>query len=341
MGKYMTYEQRLKLEALHNMAHMPVGRIAEELGFCRQTIYNELKLGEYMHTRDYRDIRRYSADKAQQLHDSAQAAKGCPEKIGHEHAYAAYIERKIIQDKYSPASAIAAARNEGFTFSISVNTLYSYIDKGLFLHLRNRHLWIKGKRRKAAEKQESKVVHPALPSIEQRPKEINLRMEVGHWEMDLIIGKGNTGPVLMTLTERASRRELIFKLPDKKAASVRAVFDKLERTTPDFQEHFKSITTDNGPEFLEYAQLIESVHGGQRFDVYYCHSYSAWEKGTNENHNRMIRRFFPKGTDFTKVGTKKIATVQNWMNDYPRKVLGWTSPNQTYYNLLEQLRAPA
>ena len=130
----------------------------------------------------------------------------------------------------------------------------------------------------------------------------------------------------MTLTERRSRQEMIFKLPDKKAATVRSVFDKLERNLPNFREQFRSITTDNGPEFLEYDKLVESIHGGKRFNVYYCHSYSAWEKGTNENHNRMIRRWFPKGTDFKRVPKRQIAELETWMNHYPRKILGWTTP---------------
>ena len=76
------------------------------------------------------------------------------------------------------------------------------------------------------------------------------------------------------------------------------------------------------------VKAAPSIHGGVRFDVWYCHSYAAWEKGSNENHNRMIRRWFPKGTDFTKVTKKRVAEVQNWMNDYPRKILDWYSPNE-------------
>ena len=78
----------------------------------------------------------------------------------------------------------------------------------------------------------------------------------------------------------------------------------------------------------ELEKLRQSIHGGVRFDVWYCHSYAAWEKGSNENHNRMIRRWFPKGTDFTKVTKKRIAEIQTWMNDYPRKILEWCTPNE-------------
>ena len=102
----------------------------------------------------------------------------------------------------------------------------------------------------------------------------------------------------------------------------------MERKTPGFRQKFRSITTDNGSEFLEYDKLCQSIHGGQRFQVWYCHSYSAWEKGSVENNNRMIRRFFPKGTDFTKVSKKRIAAVQDWMNNYPRRILNWQTPNQ-------------
>lgn len=331
MGKhhYMTRDERLQLEAL-SKAKMPVAKIAAQLGFSRQTIYNELKRGQYNYVREshgyYYDDTAYSADKGQQIHRYNQTAKGRQLKIGNDHEYAAFLEDKILKERYSPAAALAAARRAGHQTSVCVATLYSYIDKGVFLKLSNKHLWIKGNRKPKAEKQERRVAHPKLPGIEQRPEWINDREELGHWEMDLIIGKAGSSPVLLTLTERASRYELIFKLPDRKATTIRGVFDQLEKKHKNFKERFRSITTDNGSEFLEYDKLIRSIYGGQRFDVYYCHSYSAWEKGCVENHNRIIRRFFPKGTDFSKVSKRRIAEVQDWMNSYPRKILGWAAP---------------
>lgn len=324
---YMTYEERLKLEALYNAARMPVAKIAKALGFARQTIYNELRRGRYVHTYPWWDEVRYSADKAQQLHRYNQTAKGRPLKIESHHDYAQFLEDKIIRDRYSPAAALASARKLGFAVAISVNTLYSYIEKKVFLKLSNKHLWRKSQK-KEREKAEKRVAHPALPSIADRPWSIGQRLEPGHWEMDLIVGKAKTRACLLTLTERLTRRELIFKLPNRKAATVRAVFDQLERTTPNFREVFKSVTTDNGSEFLEFEKLRQSIYDGTRFDVWYCHSYAAWEKGSNENHNRMIRRWFPKGTDFTRVTKKRVAAVQDWMNNYPRKILNWRSPNE-------------
>ncbi len=325
---YMTEQERYKLEA-YLEAGRGISWISRELGFCRQTIYNEIKRGlcEQIKRRGgiYRDELHYSADKAQQIHQYNQTAKGRPLKLENNYAYADFLERKIVEDHYSPATALAEARKSGFEISVCVVTLYHYIEKGVFLRLTNKDLWVKAKK-KHRKKKVQRIAHPQLPSIVDRPERINLRLEYGHWEMDLVVGKAKTRNVLLTLTERLTRQEMIFKLPNKKAASVRAVFDRLEATLPDFRQRFKSITTDNGSEFLQYEALRQSIYGGIRFEIYYCHSYAAWEKGTNENHNRMIRRWFPKGTDFKEISEKDIARVVTWMNNYPRKVLGWKSP---------------
>lgn len=339
---YMTWDERCQLEALRE-AGVPVAKIAQQLGFCRKTIYNELHRGAYHKIQErsgiYRDEIHYSADKAQQITQYNQSAKGRPLKIGNDQEYADFLERKMLgvlpdgkKDKryrYSPAAALAEARNEGYETTVCTTTLYSYIDKGLFRQLTNKDLWEKGKKKKRAYQPVKRIAHPLLPSITQRPAEIMQRDERGHQEMDLIVGKKGTKAVLMTLTDRATREERIYKLPNKKAATIRAVFDKLEKTMPDFREVFKTITTDNGTEFLQYEELTQSIYGGKRFEVYYCHSYAAWEKGTNENHNRMIRRWYPKGTDFRKVTKKEIAALQDWMNGYPRKILNWRTPAQT------------
>ena len=328
MGHYMTKEERIILQTLLDEKR-PVSYIARKLGCCRQTVYNEIRRGQYLHNCGYYDKLRYSADKGQQIHDYNQTAKGRPLKIGNDHAFAAYIEHKIIVDRYSPAAALAAARKYPFATSICVNTLYSYIDKNVFYELGNKHLWEKRKRQPKAERPERRVTHPKLPSIEIRPAYIAQRQEYGHWEMDLIVSARGGRSVLLTLTERMSRQEIIVKLPDRKAETIRQEIDRLERRTPCFRQKFRSITTDNGSEFLQYDLLCRSCRRkGDRFAVYYCHSYSAWEKGSVENHNRMIRRFFPKGTNFDEVSPAEVRKVQDWMNSYPRKILGWRSPEQ-------------
>lgn len=323
---YMTYEERVRLETLLGEKRS-VTYIAGKLGFSRQTIYNEIKRGSYLHTMDYWEEKRYSAQKAQQATDYAQTAKGRPLKIGNDHAYASYLEQKILRDRFSPAAALAAARKEGFDTSVSVNTLYSYIDKRVFYELGNKHLWEKWKKRPKTQRPERRVAHKKLPNIETRPEYINQRREFGHWEMDLVVSGQGGKSVLLTLTERLSRQEIIRKLPDRKAETIRKAIDQIERNTPGFRQKFRSITTDNGSEFLQYEKLRKSCRcKGERFDIYYCHSYSAWEKGSNENHNRMIRRFLPKGTNFDEISSREIRRIQDWMNHYPRRSLNWSTP---------------
>lgn len=328
---YMTREERIRLEA-YLRAGKTVAWIARELGFCERTIYYEKKRGTYLHRVEqsgkYREYPQYSADKGTDIHKKAMKGRGRKRKGAADPEYLNYLEHKILKEKYSPAAALASARREGFTTSVCTTTLYSYIDRGVFRRLGNIHLLEKVSRKHPKEGREKRISHPELPSIEQRPEYINERSETGHWEMDLVMGKQKTAACLLTLTERRSRREMIFKLPNKKAAAVRTVFDHLEKEMGQqaFREIFRSITTDNGSEFLSYQQLVNSIYGGTRFQLYYCHPYSAWEKGCNERHNRIIRRWFPKGTDFTRVTPEKIARVQDWMNHYPRKILGWKTP---------------
>ncbi|MCD8017398.1 MAG: IS30 family transposase [Oscillospiraceae bacterium] len=330
-GQHLTWEDRVKLEA-----YLKAGKtrtwIAGALGCSRKTVYNEIKRGEYTHMKtDLTFEIRYSAEKAQQLHDFNGSAKGRPLKIGNDYEFAAFIEQKILRDKFSPAAALAAAQEAGFTLSICLTTLYNYISNGVFYELTDNDLWNKGRKTKRSSPSARRATpHPQWPSITDRPKAASEWTEAGHWEMDLIIGAKGQGSVLLTLVDRKNREEIIKKLPNRKAETVRAAFDKMERAMGKkrFGSKFKTITTDNGSEFLQYDKLKQSVFDGQRFEVYYCHSYAAWEKGSVENHNRMIRRWFPKGTNFDRVTKKQIAFVQDWMNDYPRKILNWRTPNQ-------------
>jgi IS30 family transposase len=321
---YMTHDEREQLEALHR-AHVPVVEIARQLGFCRQTIYNELKVGMYEHERNGFIQHRYSAHKAGQRHKYAQTAKGRPLKIGNDRAYAEFLEKKMLSSgdkrkRFSPAAALAQANKEGFQTTICVSTLYSYITKKVFLHLRNRDLIEKSKRRKLGYHPVRRIAHPDLPSITNRPDYINSREEPGHFEMDLVISCAKGSGAVLTMTERTGKAEIIRKLKDKKAETVREALKEIKKQGV----KFKSITTDNGSEFLQYEELQAVAN----CPIYYCHSYAAWEKGTNENHNRMIRRWFPKGTDFNKVSKTDIAACQEWMNNYPRKSLDWLTPNE-------------
>ena len=147
------------------------------------------------------------------------------------------------------------------------------------------------------------------------------------------MGKKKTKQALFVLSERLTRQEIIMKIPDQTAASIVAALNKLERRYGKrFSKIFKSITFDNGSEFADCAGIEKSIYGKnrKRTKAYYCHPYSAFERGTNENINKMIRRFLPKGTDFRKVTAAYILRVETWINNYPREILGFASSNDLF-----------
>lgn len=219
--KHLSWNDRLRIESFLKCGKR-VQEIADEIGVHRNTIYNELKRGRYIHRNsDWTEEERYSPDIAEAAYRENLAAKGPGLKIGKDHRLAAYIERRIVEDGYSPA----------------------------------------------------------------------------------------------------------------------AVLDRLERRYGKlFSKVFQTITVDNGTEFSDVAGLERScLHKGKRTTVFYCHPYSSYERGTNENTNGMIRRWFPKGTDFGKVTAKAIQAVEDWLNAYPRGILGFRCADDVFAEALAAL----
>jgi len=189
----------------------------------------------------------------------------------------------------------------------------------------------KGKNKRTYERVEPSKA-PRGESIEKRPKEINDRITFGHWEMDTVVGGRKSKKVLLVLTERLTRREIIIKLPDKTSASVVKALNRLERKYGrKFSSVFKSITIDNGSEFADCKGMEQSIFGKKtRTKLYYCHPYSAYERGSNENQNILIRRFFPKGSSFDNVKNSYIQRVEDWINKYPRAIFGYRTASNLF-----------
>ena len=231
----LTRADRIKIEALLKEG-LSKAKIAAHLGVHRSTIYNELKRGEYEHRNsDWTTEIRYSPDIAQEKAEENLKVRGTQLKIGNDIAYANYIEDKIVNEDYSPAAVLGELKAQGregeFNTTVCVATLYSYIDKGVFLKLTNKDLPVKKNKKRGYKKVRKQQARAAAgDSIEKRPEEIDKREEFGHWEMDSVIGKrGVSKNVLLVLTERKTRDEIIFKLPDHTDEAVVAALDRLER----------------------------------------------------------------------------------------------------------------
>jgi transposase, IS30 family len=166
-------------------------------------------------------------------------------------------------------------------------------------------------------------------SIEQRPAEVGLRKEAGHWEGDLMIGVKQSSAI-GTLVERKTRFTYIVKLKNRRSKTVTKAFKKeLDKMNKIFK---KTMTYDNGSEMANHKWLTKKT--GMK--VYFAHPYSSWERGTNENTNGLIRRFLPKGINFNDVSQEYIEELQNWLNNRPRKVLQYrTSMEMVQLELLQ------
>lgn len=340
--KYLSWTQRLQIEAYMKIK-MPIKEIAKQIGVHYSTVYRELKRGQYEKKQkriDYVDYKvtyntTYSPDIAQKKFEYNQTNKGCPIKLGNDYSLANYIENRITKNKLSPLAVLGEIRRKQLKFSTSicVTTLYSYIRKGVFLNLSMNNLTCYKRHRKC------KVYARRAPrgtSIEQRPYDINKRLTFGHWEMDCVCGTTNN--VLLTLSERLTRQEIIFHMPNQKAQSVVYCLNKLERKYGKlFRKVFKTITVDNGSEFSDFKGMQRSIYKGQRTTVYYCHPYNSSERGTNERLNREIRRLIPKGTDLSRYNQNDITAVQDWINNYPRQVLNFATSQELFDQHLQQL----
>lgn len=335
MNTHLTWHNRLRIERMYN-GGMKAPAIARVLRVHHNTIYRELQRGEYYAlTSDLLEVRRHSPEIAQAKADELKATHGAPLKIGSDHALAREIERLIAEEHMSPEAAVEEIKRSGKEYSVMIcaKTIRNYIDKDVFLRVTNKELPNGGKDKKRKHRAIRRAARVAAgKSIEERPREIDLRIEFGHWEMDCVCGKQKTKPTLLVLTERKTRREIIFKMPDHTAASVVACIDKLERRYGRrFSSIFKSITVDNGSEFMDVEGIERSCRRkGKRTTVYYCHPYCASERGSNENQNRMIRRFLPKGMDFRRVSAGYIRRLEAWMNNYRRRILQWATPNELF-----------
>lgn len=164
-------------------------------------------------------------------------------------------------------------------------------------------------------------------SIEERPAEVADRSVPGHWEGDLIMGRANRS-ALGTLVERTTRTLILVPLKNKQAHKVRKAYAREVKTLP--RQMRLSMTYDRGKEMAEHRLFTQQT----QMQVYFANPMSPWERGTNENTNGLLRQFFPKGTDFSKLTRRQIKRVQHLMNERPRKVLDWRSPYEAFNELL-------
>ena len=335
-GKHLTREERVVVERM-SRGGRPPRDIARVLGRHRRTIEREITRGRVTHRdSEWRVKHVYSCDRGQDVHDLNATARGPQLKLGANREMAEFIRQQIVVGKQSPDVVAYRMRQAGLEGFVCTKTIYNYIDQNIIPGVSNESLWEKRKRRKQRKRglrRQAKRFAKG-PSITLRPKEADSREAFGHWEMDLVVGPTQgSNTALLTLVERKHRRTIIRKLPDKTQRSVLKALKAIERHYGQgrFRQIFKSITVDNGSEFLDLEALEASAFSKQqRTQIFYAHPYASWERGSNENANRIIRRFVAKGQDIAHFTKQKIRDIQNWINDYPRRILNFMTPNALF-----------
>jgi len=304
-----------------------LGRI---LGKHERTIRRELQRGMVLHELGDLPFEQweYNADYAQNNAERKSGGKGPPLKLGKDWALVRQVSELVKDRHYSPYAVIQHFHTMGWpsTTRVCEKKLYRYIAAGDITDVSEKDLLLHGVRRKPRNKPARHTrAENAVRSIDTRPAHINDRSQIGHWEMDTVYsGKKGSSACVLTFTERKSRVEIVRKIPDRTAESVRAEFDAMERQIGSlrFRTLFKSITADNGTKFSDVQALgVSSLCSLPRTRLYFAHPYCSSERGTNENHNGILRRFISKAIDIGMVSKKGIRCTQDWMNSYPRKIL--------------------
>lgn len=332
-GQHLLAEERHEIEVRLKDGWTPY-RIAKHLGRAYNTIKNEIARGTvYMYNGK---VSRYKAKAGEEQYKENRRNSCRQYKRLTVSAFIKYVEKWFakgwsLDACYGRALESGKFRREQI---VCTKTLYNYVDNGL-IGIKNIDLPEKLSRntKRAKVRKNKKNLGD---SIELRPESVELREEFGHWEVDTVVGsKHENEPCTVTLVERKTREAIWIKAASHTAdavqeaiQSVMAQFGSMARTV------FKTVTGDNGSEFSRLSELVS-----QGTKVYFTHPYSSWEKGTNECHNKLLRRFIPKGVSMAEYSAEDITYMADWANTLPRKILGYRTPDELFEAELDRIYA--
>lgn len=315
--KQLTEEQRYQIYGLLT-AGKTRSAIAEEVGVHKSTISREIKRNSGR--KGYRP---------KQANERSLGRRGTAYKrMKLIPPVVEIITKRLIED-WSPDQISGRLKRE-FGITLSHETIYKFVanDKkeggNLYTHLRQGHR----KRKKRCGPTNTRGSIKNRISIEERPTIVDKKNRVGDFERDLIIGRHHKGAIL-TIVDRGTQLVLASKIDDKTSAGVEVATLNLLRP---FSACIKTLTNDNGKEFADH----ESISKKLRIPVYFCHPYSSFERGLNENMNGLIRQYFPKKSDFRPLTNKDIFKVVDKLNNRPRKTLNYATPIEAFCDKYEK-----
>ena len=311
--RQLTPEQRYQIGACLRIG-MKKSDIAKEIRVHRSTVTRELR-------RNASGRWKYNPSRAMRMARERHESK---HKYRIDGATWAVVE-KLLGLGWSPEQISKRLELESGDRRVSHETIYRYVyrDKrkggGLHMHLRRRHTY-----RKRINKYHCRKGWDTRQPIATRPAVVDARSRIGDWEADTIVGRGHRGGIL-SLVERRSRYCVLQKVATKSAALVA---DAVCTSLLPVKDKVLTITSDNGIEFVHHQRIAKALD----VDFFFADPYSSWQRGTNENTNGLVRQYFPKRTDFNDVPAEAIRDVADRLNNRPRKVLAFRTPNEVFNN---------
>ena len=307
MAKHLTLEERAFLYR-SKTAGLSKREIADLMGRDASTVSRELRRN--------RGGCGYRPKQAQRMAEARRQACRRPAKLEDPSVHD-MVEQRLMQ-LWSPDQIDGRLRDE-FPHQprrwLSRQTIYNWID-------RRRPHWKQYLRRGGRPVERRGKMHDVV-RIDGRPDVINHRRRYGDWEGDTVVGKGRRS-ALVTLVERKSGYTRIGRITDLGAPSTSRATRRCMRDLP--ASWRRSITFDNGREFAYHRQIAQQLG----VVIYFAVPYRAWQRGTNENTNGLLRQFFPKGTDFTRISHQAVARAEQLLNERPRKRLGYQTPGEVF-----------
>lgn len=334
-GQHLGFEERCSIKIFRKLGYS-LRKIGEILNCSASTVFNELRRGTGTRNGNRGRFPEYSAKRGQKNYDINRSRCHKAHKIEHAQPFVDWTVKQVKEHNWSFDACVGYAKKHDLFPKeqiVCTKTLYNELWAGnLPLKPLDIPEALSRKRRKHTDHRNKRDFGK---SIDERPEEAMQHKVYGHWEIDTVVGhRAGRESVVLTLAEKTTDFYIAIKIPDRDAESVKVAMEVLreEYGYEHFAEIFKTITADNGPEFADLSELEEYGVG-----VYFAHPYSAWERPQNERHNRLFRRYVPKGVSIDKYSAEQILSFADEMNALPRKILGYCTPEERFDEFLDQV----
>jgi IS30 family transposase len=334
-GQHLGFEERCSIKACRKLG-LSLRKTANVVNCSASTVLNELRRGTGTRNGSRGRFPEYSAKRGQANYEANRSRCHKPHKLTDGNPFIDWMVRQVREKGWSLDACVGwARRNKLFPreWIVSTKTLYNELwDGNLPITPFDLPEALSRRPKKQSSRKNKRILGR---SIDERPEEVLARINCGHWEIDTVVGKrSGKESVVLTLVEKVTDFYIAIKIPGKDSASVMAAMATLKEEYGEehFADIFKTITADNGTEFERLSELEE---GGTK--VYFAHPYSSWERAQNERHNRLFRRFLPKGRSINKYSAEQILRFADEMNALPRKQLGYHTPEELFEEFLDQV----